>query len=490
MAENGNESEATHMVHIDDSQTWVESKRYTVYKLVVKNAEICYFVFHRYNDFYQLYEKLKREFPDAGLKLPGKRLIGNNFDPEFIKARQEGLNEFISKVCSSPKLFTHSSVKEFLAIDDPRRTVKIYTHEKMDDHKLDGDVNEGNRMDLGATESEVAKVTDFELLTVIGKGSFGKVLLAKKKTENKYYALKVLEKAIIMKRNEVKHIMAERNVLIRNLKHPFLVGLHYSFQTGKKLYFVLDYVNGGELFFHLQRERTFEESRAKFYSAEITSAIGYLHDIKIIYRDLKPENILLDKDGHIKLTDFGLCKEGVAQGDTTSTFCGTPEYLAPEVLKKQDYSNSVDWWCVGVVLYEMMYGLPPFYSRNITEMYEAILYKPLHLKSTVSSSARSILEALLQKDRRFRLGSGKGDAKELYQHPFFNSISWDDLFNKRIEPPFKPKLNGDLDLQNFDPEFTSEAVPIATPGDSVMVSMSKDTNFAGFSYIGDSSPFM
>lgn len=314
--------------------------------------------------------------------------------------------------------------------------------------------------------------------------------MAKKKTENKYYALKVLEKAIIMKRNEVKHIMAERNVLIRNLKHPFLVGLHYSFQTGKKLYFVLDYVNGGELFFHLQRERTFEESRAKFYAAEITSAIGYLHEIKIIYRDLKPENILLDKDGHIKLTDFGLCKEGVAQGDTTSTFCGTPEYLAPEVLKKQEYSNSVDWWCVGVVLYEMMYGLPPFYSRNITEMYEAILYKPLQLKSTVSSSARSILEALLQKDRRFRLGSGKGDAEELYQHAFFNSINWEDLFNKKIDPPFKPKLNGDLDLQNFDPEFTSEAVPIATPGDSVLVSVSKDTNFAGFSYMGESSRLM
>lgn len=278
--------------------------------------------------------------------------------------------------------------------------------------------------------------------------------------------------------------MAERNVLIRNLQHPFLVGLHYSFQTAKKLYFVLDYVNGGELFFHLQRERTFDEPRAKFYSAEITSAIGYLHEINIIYRDLKPENILLDNVGHIKLTDFGLCKEGIAQGETTNTFCGTPEYLAPEVLKKQEYSNAVDWWCVGVVLYEMLYGLPPFYSRNVSEMYEAILYKPLQLKSTISSSAKSLLESLLQKDRRYRIGTSQNDAKDLMVHPFFQSINWEDMLNRKIPPPFKPQLNGELDLQNFDPEFTSEALPSGSPGGDVAVSVTKDTTFAGFSYIG------
>ncbi|CAG5116669.1 unnamed protein product, partial [Candidula unifasciata] len=182
-----------------------------------------------------------------------------------------------------------------------------------------------NPVNLGPSEKPSVKPKDFEFLKVIGKGSFGKVLLARHKVEDCAYAVKVLQKQAIMKRNEAKHIMAERNVLLKNVQHPFLVGLHYSFQTPDKLYFVLDYVNGGELFFHLQRERFFPEYRARFYAAEMASALGYLHSLNIIYRDLKPENILLDSTGHIVLTDFGLCKEGIVGQGTTSTFCGTPE---------------------------------------------------------------------------------------------------------------------------------------------------------------------
>ena len=202
-----------------------------------------------------------------------------------------------------------------------------------------------------------AQATDFEFLKVIGKGSFGKVILAHHKQEKQMYAVKVLEKKMILKKNETAHIMCERNVLLKNLNHPFLVGLRYSFQSHDKLYFVLDYVNGGELFFHLQKDRHFTEPRARFYAAEITSALGYLHSEGIIYRDLKPENILLDREGHIVLTDFGLCKDGLRDRDTTNTFCGTPEYLAPEVIQKQSYDRTVDWWCLGAVLYEMIYGL-------------------------------------------------------------------------------------------------------------------------------------
>ena len=210
---------------------------------------------------------------------------------------------------------------------------------------------------LGNTVNHHAKVSDFDFLKMIGKGSFGKVMLAKHREEKQTYAVKVLEKKMILKKNEKAHIMCERNVLLKNLNHPFLVGLRYSFQSSDKLYFVLDYVNGGELFFHLQKERHFTEPRARFYSAEITSALGYLHSEGIVYRDLKPENILLDREGHIVLTDFGLCKDGIRGRDTTNTFCGTPEYLAPEVIRKEQYDRTVDWWCFGAVLYEMIYGL-------------------------------------------------------------------------------------------------------------------------------------
>ncbi|XP_051658654.1 serine/threonine-protein kinase Sgk2 isoform X6 [Manacus candei] len=288
-----------------------------------------------------------------------------------------------------------------------------------------------DNINLGPSANPNAKPTDFDFLKVIGKGSFGKVLLAKRKCDGTFYAVKVLHKKTILKKKEQNHIMAERNVLLKNVKHPFLVGLHYSFQTSEKLYFVLDYVNGGELFFHLQRERCFREPRARFYAAEVASAIGYLHSLNIIYRDLKPENILLDCQGHIVLTDFGLCKEGMEQEETTSTFCGTPEYLAPEVLKKQPYDRTVDWWCLGAVLYEMLFGL-----------------------------------------------------LEIKNHVFFSPINWDDLYHKRITPPFNPNVAGPADLRHFDPEFTQEAISASithTP-DLAASSSSASDAFLGFSY--------
>ena len=185
------------------------------------------------------------------------------------------------------------------------------------------------------------------------------------------------------------------------------------------------------------------------------------------------------------LTDFGLCKENLKFGDTTATFCGTPEYLAPEVLRKQEYGRSVDWWCLGVVTYEMLYGLPPFYSRDVTEMYDAILHKPLKLRPHITPNARNLLEGLLQKEKSIRLGSGVRDAKEIMEHPFFRSLNWDDLYNKRYEPPFNPNVTGELDLKHFDPEFTREAVsdaPSPPKDGGVSVSVTDDT-FAGFSYI-------
>ncbi|XP_073736503.1 serine/threonine-protein kinase Sgk2 isoform X3 [Callorhinus ursinus] len=286
-------------------------------------------------------------------------------------------------------------------------------------------------INLGPSANPNARPTDFDFLKVIGKGSYGKVLLAKRKSDGMFYAVKVLQKKSILKEKEQNHIMAERSVLLKNVQHPFLVGLRYSFQTPEKLYFVLDYVNGGELFFHLQRERRFLEPRARFYAAEVASAIGYLHSLNVIYRDLKPENILLDCQGHVVLTDFGLCKEGVEPEETTSTFCGTPEYLAPEVLRKEPYDRAVDWWCLGAVLYEMLQGL-----------------------------------------------------LEIKNHVFFSPINWDDLYHKRLTPPFNPNVAGPADLKHFDPEFTQEAVSksIGCTPDTMASSSGASSAFLGFSY--------
>ena len=471
-------------VSVSDSETWMESKRFTVYKVVIRTQQKSWFVFHRYNDFVQFYESLKKHYDEKIPKLPGKRLLKNNFDPDFIKARKEALDEFIRNTLTLPNILEFQPAKEFFAVSDPHRALPLYDQETIDEHGHTPVT--GERFDLGDTERATATIEDFDLLKVIGKGSFGKVYLARYRQSGKHYAVKVLQKSAILKRNEVKHIMAERNVLMKNVTHPFLVGLHYSFQSGTKLYFVLDYVNGGELFFHLQRERVFDEIRSRFYAAEITSALCYLHSLNIIYRDLKPENILLDAQGHVVLTDFGLCKENVKPNETTTTFCGTPEYLAPEVLRKQEYGQAVDWWCLGIVLFELMYGLPPFYSRDIHEMYDNILHKPLKLKPTISVAGRNFLEGLLQKDKYRRLGAGLEGSKAVKRHEFFRLIQWELLEQKKLEPPFNPNVSGDLDLKNFDPEFVKESVqstpPTVAQGSGKIVVSISDNVFEGFTY--------
>ncbi|CAL9692329.1 unnamed protein product [Knipowitschia caucasica] len=398
-------------------------------------------------------------------------------DNTFMKQRRMGLNDFIQRLATNSYACKHPEVTSILNLPQDAELMNANPSPPP---------SPSQQINLGPSSNPSAKPSDFHFLKVIGKGSFGKVLLARHRTDDQFYAVKVLQKKAILKKKEEKHIMSERNVLLKNVKHPFLVGLHYSFQTADKLYFILDYINGGELFYHLQRERCFLEPRARFYAGEIASALGYLHSLNIVYRDLKPENILLDSQGHIILTDFGLCKENIEPNGTTSTFCGTPEYLAPEVLHKQPYDRTVDWWCLGAVLYEMLYGLPPFYSRNTAEMYDNILNKPLQLKPNISNSARHLLEGLLQKDRTKRLGC-KDDFLEIKNHMFFSQINWDDLNAKRITPPFNPNVTGPNDLRHFDPEFTDEPVPSSigcSPDSSLVTASIKEASeaFVGFSY--------
>uniref|UniRef100_A0A9J8DBG1 non-specific serine/threonine protein kinase n=1 Tax=Cyprinus carpio carpio TaxID=630221 RepID=A0A9J8DBG1_CYPCA len=308
------------------------------------------------------------------------------------------------------------------------------------------------------------KVTmhDFEYLKLLGKGTFGKVILVKEKATGKYYAMKILKKEVIVAKDEVAHTLTENRVL-QNSKHPFLT-----------------------LFFHLSRDRVFSEERAQFYGAEIVSALDYLHSEKnVVYRDLKLENLMLDKDGHIKITDFGLCKEGITEGATMKTFCGTPEYLAPEVLEDNDYGRAVDWWGLGVVMYEMMCGRLPFYNQDHEKLFELILMGEIRFPRTLGPEAKSLLSGLLQKDPKQRLGGGPDDAKEVMQHKFFAGIEWQDVYEKKLVPPFKPQVTSETDTRYFDVEFTGQTITITPPGqDENMESFDSDRrpHFPQFSY--------
>jgi serum/glucocorticoid-regulated kinase 2 len=318
---------------------------------------------------------------------------------------------------------------------------------------------------------------DFELLKVVGKGSFGKVMQVKKHDTQRVYALKTIRKLHIISRSEVNHTLAERTVLAQ-INNPFIVPLKFSFQSPEKLYLVLAFVNGGELFHHLQREGKFDVNRARFYTAELLCALECLHGFNVIYRDLKPENILLDYTGHIALCDFGLCKLNMKEEDRTNTFCGTPEYLAPELLLGRGYTKTVDWWTLGVLLYEMLTGLPPFYDEDTTEMYKKILEDPLRFPADIDRDARALLTRLLDREPTKRLGAN--GAAEIKSHRFFDTIDWRRLLQKKIQPTFRPNVLNAMDTANFDPEFTQEQ-----PMDSVVdgfLSESVQQQFTGWSY--------
>jgi len=332
-------------------------------------------------------------------------------------------------------------------------------------------------------------IEDFELIKVLGKGTFGKVVLSRYRKDGQLVAIKILKKAVIIAKDEVAHTLTENRVL-QTCKHPFLTELKYSFTTTHHLCFVMEYVNGGELFFHLSRERRFTEHRTRFYGAEIILALRYLHQNSVIYRDLKLENLLLDSQGHIKIADFGLCKEEITYGATTKTFCGTPEYLAPEVLDDNDYGRAVDWWGVGVVMYEMMCGRLPFYSRDHEKLFEMILMKNVQFPSDLSVNAQNILRGLLDKDPLRRLGGRVDDADEIMTHPFFATINWQDLYDKKIPPPFKPEVSSETDTRYFDQEFTGDNVELTPPdSDETLDSINEEgplPHFQSFSYHGSS----
>jgi serine/threonine protein kinase len=311
-------------------------------------------------------------------------------------------------------------------------------------------VNEAQGSELGTRK---LGVEDFEQLKLIGRGGFGRVLLVKKKENQQIYAMKILKKKFVVEQNQVTHTTTERNVMVK-LEHPFLTKLHFAFQDDKSLYFVMDFINGGELFHHLRREKKFSEDRTRFYAAEIISALTYLHTRGIVYRDLKPENVLLGRDGHVVVTDFGLAKEGLHDNERTETRAGTPEYLAPEVIKGEKYTKSVDWWAVGILVYEMLTGAPPFIDSDIQKLFQKITGGDIKFPDYVSQDAADFVSHLLARDTSKRLA----DPVKIKSHSWFKSTDWEKLDAKAIQPPFVPKVSAEDDLTQIDPEFLQQPI--------------------------------
>ncbi|XP_074655655.1 calcium-independent protein kinase C-like isoform X2 [Tubulanus polymorphus] len=328
-------------------------------------------------------------------------------------------------------------------------------------------------------------LADFNFIKVLGKGSFGKVMMAEKKGTDDVYAIKVLKKDVIIQDDDVECTMTEKRILALSAKHPFLTALHSCFQTKDRLFFVMEYVNGGDLMFQIQRARKFDEPRARFYAAEVTLALMFLHDNGIIYRDLKLDNILLDAEGHCKIADFGMCKEGMIPGKLTQTFCGTPDYIAPEILQELEYDASVDWWALGVLMYEMMAGQPPFEADNEDDLFESILNDDVLYPVWLTKEAVSALKGFMTKNPAKRLGCVKnhGGEKAILVHPFFHEkIDWESLEQRKVKPPFKPKIKSRTDANNFDKDFTSEE-PTLTPVDPSIVKAINQEEFCGFSFV-------
>lgn len=331
------------------------------------------------------------------------------------------------------------------------------------------------------------RLEDFELLRVIGRGSYAKVLMVELKKTKRIYAMKAIKKEMFV-RNEnedIDWVQTEKHVFEQASNYPFLVGLHSCFQNESRLFFVIEFVRGGDLMYHMQRKRRLTEPEAQFYAAEISLALDYLHLRGIIYRDLKLDNVLLDHEGHIKLTDYGMCKEGIKKGEKTSTFCGTPNYISPELLRGEDYDSSVDWWALGVLLYEMLAGRSPFENQESTEeaLFQTILEKTIRIPRSLSVRAQNILKAFLKKDPAERLGCDpKRGFADVKSNEFFRGIDWVQLEKRQVQPPYTPTTESDRDLAHFDPDFTQQPVCF-TPDDNDLISKIDQSEFDGFEYV-------
>ncbi|XP_068147948.1 serine/threonine-protein kinase N isoform X5 [Drosophila tropicalis] len=334
--------------------------------------------------------------------------------------------------------------------------------------------------------SGLLSLDNFRLLSVLGRGHFGKVILSQLRSNNQYYAIKALKKGDIIARDEVESLLSEKRIfeVANAMRHPFLVNLYSCFQTEQHVCFVMEYAAGGDLMMHIHTD-VFLEPRAVFYAACVVLGLQYLHENKIIYRDLKLDNLLLDTDGYVKIADFGLCKEGMGFGDRTGTFCGTPEFLAPEVLTETSYTRAVDWWGLGVLIFEMLVGESPFPGDDEEEVFDSIVNDEVRYPRFLSLEAIAVMRRLLRKNPERRLGSSERDAEDVKKQAFFRSIVWDDLLLRKVKPPFVPTINHLEDVSNFDEEFTSEKAQLTPPKEPRHLTDDEQGLFQDFSYTAD-----
>ncbi|CAM9103226.1 unnamed protein product [Discosporangium mesarthrocarpum] len=302
-------------------------------------------------------------------------------------------------------------------------------------------------------------LNDFDVMATLGTGTFGRVRLVRHLDDERYFALKISKKASIIRMKQVEHVKNEVS-LLSMIEHPAIVNMYGYFMDDTRLFLVMEYVEGGELFSHLRSAVRFPDHQGKLYAAEIVLAFSYLHSLNIVYRDLKPENLLITRDGRIKVTDFGFAK---VVEDRTWTLCGTPEYLAPEIIQSKGHGRSVDWWALGVLIHEMLAGYPPFYDENPIGIYQKIIAGRLDPPRHLDAKAKDIIKKLLTIDRTKRLGCVKGGSKMVKEHKWFTGIDWDAVYNGQVDPPFLPHVSGNGDTSNFEeyPESVEdESVPL------------------------------
>ncbi|CAI2368652.1 unnamed protein product [Moneuplotes crassus] len=329
---------------------------------------------------------------------------------------------------------------------------------------LSSDYSPDKSIDKRSSTYKAASLESFNTLKVIGRGSYGKVFMVEEKTTGKVFAMKVLKKGAITDERGKERVLTERDIIMQ-IRHPYIVTLHYSFQTKKKLFFILDFLNGGDLYTHIMNYGKFNENRARFYTAELVLAINHLHKKGIVYRDLKPQNIMLDSEGHIKLTDFGLSKADFSQ-DQSHTICGTIKYIAPETISGMSYNHTVDWWSMGIILYRMLTGKLPYPTNKNSEVRVYIVHNKIQVskKRIPDETARSFILGLLERDPTMRLGAN--GVEDIKNHEYFETIDWDALERREVKPPYNPRLKSEKDVKHIDSKYLDENIVSCTLDDN------------------------